>query len=190
MFAGPPDQSAAWSDSGAEGVYRFLRRLWVYCAANQETLRNTGGGPKSADLRFAVHSLLKQAKFDYDHLKYNTVVSGCMKILNAIEDADPQAGAALNECVSILLRVLYPLAPHIAHQLWKDLGFAADAGSIIDAPWPSVDQRALEQDEIEMVVQVNGKLRGHIRVPKNNPQGGANLRKPIVVRIGVCNSTP
>ena len=169
MFAGPPDQSAAWSDSGAEGVYRFLRRLWTYCATNKEAMRAGQGntsGPQSAALRFAVHSVLKQAQFDYDHLKYNTVVSACMKMLNAIEDAGQQAGNALNESVSILLRVLYPLAPHIAHQLWRDLGFATDAAGIIDAPWPLVDMLALEQDEIELVVQVNGKLRGHIRVPK------------------------
>jgi leucyl-tRNA synthetase len=168
MFAGPPDQSAAWSDSGAEGVYRFLRRLWAYCAANGDALRASGGsGTKAPVLRFAIHSVLKQAQFDYDHLKYNTVVSACMKMLNAIEDSGQQAGSALNESVSILLRVLYPLAPHITHQLWNDLGFAAEAGRIIDAPWPSVDDRALEQDEIELVVQVNGKLRGHIRVPKD-----------------------
>ncbi|MBL0122286.1 MAG: leucine--tRNA ligase [Betaproteobacteria bacterium] len=166
MFAGPPDQSAAWSDSGAEGVYRFLRRLWAHCAASRDALRAGGSGTKAPELRFAIHSILKQAQFDYDHLKYNTVVSACMKMLNAIEDSGQQAGSALNESVSILLRVLYPLAPHITHQLWNDLGFAAEAGSIIDAPWPSVDDRALEQDEIELVVQVNGKLRGHIRVPK------------------------
>ena len=167
MFAGPPDQSAAWSDSGAEGVYRFLRRLWTYCATNSDVLRAGGSGTKTPDLRFAIHSVLKQAQFDYDHLKYNTVVSACMKMLNAIEDSGQQAGSALSESVSILLRVLYPLAPHITHQLWNDLGFAAEAGSIIDAPWPSVDDSALEQDEIELVVQVNGKLRGHIRVPKD-----------------------
>jgi leucyl-tRNA synthetase len=167
MFAGPPDQSAAWSDSGAGGVYRFLQRLWSYCATHQDAMRATGIGAKTAVLRFTVHSLLKQAQYDFDHLKYNTVVSACMKMLNAIEDAGQEAGAARNECVSILLRVLYPLAPHIAHQLWQDLGFASEAGVIIDAAWPAVDPGALEQDEIELVVQVNGKLRGHIRVSKS-----------------------
>ena len=167
MFAGPPDQSAAWSDSGAGGVYRFLQRLWSYCATHREAMRANGIGAKSAALRFTVHSLLKQAQYDFDHLKYNTVVSACMKMLNAIEDAGQEAGAARNECISILLRVLYPLAPHIAHQLWRDLGIANEAGDIIDAPWPTVDPVALEQDEIELVVQVNGKLRGHICVPKD-----------------------
>ena len=189
MFAGPPDQSAAWSDSGAEGVYRFLRRLWIYCASHRDAIiASAGGDAKAAPaLRFVVHSLLKQTQFDYDHLKYNTVVSSCMKMLNAIEDAKLDGGGALKESVSILVRMLYPIAPHIAHQLWFDLGFAKDAGGIIDAPWPEVDPAALEQDEIEMVVQVNGKLRGQIRVPKSADK--AAIEKMALADEGVARHT-
>jgi leucyl-tRNA synthetase len=186
MFAGPPEQSAAWSDSGAEGVYRFLKRLYAFAVRKEHTFsiflkdRNRYLGMLNvvdgdcARVRRLVHMTLKQANHDYERLQYNTVVSACMKMLNAIEPAmmvgTNQADAEIavhGESMEILLRVLYPLAPHITWQLWNDLGFEAKHGDIIDAPWPEPDPAALEQDEIELVVQVNGKLRGNIRVPKD-----------------------
>jgi leucyl-tRNA synthetase len=120
-------------------------------------------------LRREVHALLKQADFDYGRIQYNTVVSAVMKMLNALADAgnatSPQSGALLRESVGILLRVLYPIAPHITHALWGELGFAAELGDLLDAPWPQADPQALKSDMVELVVQVNGKLRGSIRVP-------------------------
>ncbi len=174
MFAGPPDQSAAWSDSGAEGTSRFLRRLWQFCLERQQPVLRAGAlNPAQLDsaqrsLRREVHSLLKQADFDYERMQYNTVVSAVMKMLNALADADapsPQAGALLRESLAILLRVLYPIAPHITHALWGELGFGGELGELLDAPWPKPDPGALQVDVIELVVQVNGKLRGSIRVP-------------------------
>ncbi len=174
MFAGPPDQSAAWSDSGAEGAFRFLRRLWttgLKLAARTDGLAAgyAGISPAGAALRREIHLLLRQVSHDYDRLQYNTVVSGAMKMLNAIDDArlgdGPGDGAALNEVFGILLRALYPVAPHISHVLWGDLRYAAVHGDITHAPWPEVDEDALVQDEIELVLQVGGKLRGAIRVP-------------------------
>jgi leucyl-tRNA synthetase len=174
MFAGPPDQSAAWSDSGAEGVYRFLRRLWAFgvksAPAIAQAAKGFDGASRAAlDLRRTVHQLLKQVSADYDRLQYNTVVSGAMKMLNAMDDATladtPADAAVLKEGLSILLRTLYPAAPHIAFGLWAELGFAKTLGELIDAPWPLVDDNALVQDEIELVLQVNGKLRGQLRVP-------------------------
>ncbi len=176
MFAGPPDQSAAWSNSGAEGTYRFLRRLWNFCNERQDALRppaklDIGGlTPAQKNLRRDIHANLRQADFDYSRMQYNTVVSAAMKMLNALEDArlGNSAGesALLQESVGILLRALYPIAPHIGHALWNDLGFATRFGTeIIDAPWPQADDAALVTDEIELVVQVNGKLRSSIRVP-------------------------
>jgi leucyl-tRNA synthetase len=91
-----------------------------------------------------------------------------MKMLNALEaiPADaPGANAFLREGLSILLRVLYPVAPHIGCALWDELGFEDELGSLLDAPWPQVDPAALAQDEIELVLQVNGKLRGKVTVP-------------------------
>jgi leucyl-tRNA synthetase len=173
MFAGPPDQSAAWSDSGAEGAFRYLRRLWAFGAKQAVVVRGAGddfsavtGGAKA--LRREVHLLLKQIRHDYDRLQYNTVASGAMKLLNALDefahDGSAASNAALREGLSVLVRVLYPVCPHIGHALWAELGFAARHGELIDAPWPQVDEAALVQDEIELVLQVNGKTRGAIRV--------------------------
>ncbi|MEF9996968.1 MAG: leucine--tRNA ligase, partial [Burkholderiaceae bacterium] len=173
MFAGPPDQSAAWSNSGAEGTFRFLRRLWNFARAQQtllataEPIKVGGLSREIKDMRREIHSLLKQAEFDFDRMQYNTVVSATMKMLNTLEGAklDAAGAAVARECVGILLRVLYPIAPHIAHSLWNDLEYGRDHGEILDAPWPQPAADALVADEIELVVQVNGKLRGSIRVP-------------------------
>jgi leucyl-tRNA synthetase len=170
MFAGPPDQSAAWSDSGAAGCYRYLNRLWAFGARHAATVRAAGSdftsiGDAAKTLRREVHLLLKQVLHDYERLQFNTVASGAMKLLNAMEefrnDGTPASAAALREAFSVLLRVLYPACPHITHGLWRALGFS---GSLIDAPWPAVDEAALVQDEIELVLQVNGKTRGAVRV--------------------------
>jgi leucyl-tRNA synthetase len=174
MFAGPPDQSAAWSDSGAEGSFRYLRRLWAFGVRHADRIQRAGHNVEGAsagakDLRREVHGLLRQISHDYDRLQYNTVISGAMKLLNALEAArlaDTTADdAVLREAVSVLLRALYPAAPHIAHALWTALGYAAVHGDLLDAPWPKVDVAALLQDEIEYVLQVNGKLRGSVTVP-------------------------
>jgi leucyl-tRNA synthetase len=94
-----------------------------------------------------------------------------MKMLNALEgaklDPTPADAAALRESVSIALRVLYPVVPHVGHALWAGLGYAAEHGDVLDAPWPRVDEAALVQDELELVLQVNGKVRGALRVPAN-----------------------
>jgi leucyl-tRNA synthetase len=179
MFAGPPDQSAAWSDSGAEGSFRFLRRLWGTGAklaprlaavgrTDNEASPFQGASAAAAALRREMHLLLRQVSHDYERLQYNTVVSGAMKMLNAVEDAkvedSPADSAVLHEALGILLRALYPAAPHITHALWQALGLHAALGEIIDAPWPQVDEAALVQDEIELVLQVGGKTRGSIRV--------------------------
>jgi leucyl-tRNA synthetase len=174
MFAGPPDQSAAWSDSGAEGAHRFLRRVWAFAQRQSAVLNSARGvapavGGATQTLRREVHLLLRQIGIDYERLQYNTVASGAMKLLNALEghahDGSPASAAALREGLSVLLRVLYPACPHISWALWRELGYDREVGELLDAPWPAVDERALEQDEIELVLQVNGKLRGSIVVP-------------------------
>ncbi|GMV48380.1 MAG: hypothetical protein AMXMBFR66_37780 [Pseudomonadota bacterium] len=174
MFAGPPDQSAAWSDSGAEGCWRFLRRLWGFAVksapqAAKAAASHHGASRAALALRRELHLLLRQVSADYERLQYNTVISGAMKMLNALEDAalaDTHADAAvLHEGLGLLLRALYPAAPHITQQLWVGLGYPGRHGELIDAPWPAVDEAALVQDEIELVLQVSGKLRGAIRVP-------------------------
>jgi len=185
MFTSPPEQTLEWSDSGVDGSLRFLRRLWssayqhralieqgieANIAANGDVATDFSQAPEAvATLRRTIHGLLKQANYDYERIQYNTVVSACMKMLNAIEDAkltaeQPQAGAALVESVGILLRVLYPVVPHITWQLWRDLGFANVHGDLLDAPWPELDEQALKADVLELVLQVNGKVRGALTV--------------------------
>ena len=190
MFASPPEQTLEWSDSGVQGAFRFLKRLWTFAHEHQCGLGKGAGDlkshptdwskiqPQHRDSRREIHLTLKQANYDLGKHQFNTVASACMKILNALErvsgEAKPgkakpatQAGTAatatLVEGLSILLRVLSPIAPHITHELWRELGYGED---ILHAPWPEPDPAALEQDEIELVVQVNGKLRGNIRVAK------------------------
>jgi leucyl-tRNA synthetase len=182
MFAGPPAESAVWSDSGAAGVHRFLRKLWSTCReAGEATAANAGQrfraidqaslNPQQAAFRRMIHVTLKQALHDYTRVQYNTVVSACMKMLNGIESDEARSSTPLLfEAISILLRTLYPLAPHITHALWVELGFAAKHGDLMDAAWPAVDENALKQDEIEIVVQINGKLRGRITVPATADQ--------------------
>ncbi len=110
--------------------------------------------------------MLKQANYDLQKHQFNTVASAAMKILNALEKV-PGRNAASEEGLSILLRLLSPITPHISHHLWRELGFGED---IMGAPWPEPDPQALEQDEVELVVQVNGVKRGTVRVPKSADQ--------------------
>ncbi len=183
MFTAPPEATLEWNDAAVEGSYRFLRRVWNFAhrhAAAIGAMHAAGPSPSRApagdfsaaakDMRREVHAVLRQAHYDYERMQYNTVVSAVMKMLNTLEDAkaDPAHPAdlwAIAECLGILLRTLYPVCPHIGCVLWSELGYARGLGDLLDAPWPQVDEEALRQDEIELVLQVNGKLRGSIRVP-------------------------
>jgi leucyl-tRNA synthetase len=124
--------------------------------------------PAAKDLRREVHLVLRQVSYDYERMQYNTVVSGCMKLLNALEGFKPDGSAGddavLREGFSVLLRGLYPACPHITHNLWAGLGYASALGDLLDAPWPVVDESALLRDEIELVLQISGKMRGAILV--------------------------
>jgi len=164
MFAAPPDQQLEWNDAGVEGASRFLRRLWNYGVK----VKNSGGPAIAARLqkvtRFEFHSVLKQANYDMSKHQFNTVASAAMKMLNALERLVGVDDEVVKEGLSILLRLLAPITPHIAQTLWKELDYGED---ILTAPWPQVDEAALVQDEIELVIQVNGKLRGNLRVAKD-----------------------
>ncbi|MDR2128137.1 MAG: leucine--tRNA ligase [Burkholderiaceae bacterium] len=192
MFTAPPEATLEWNDAAVEGSYRFLRRVWGYgyrlrsaaaLGGAIATLKDAGAlgraafSQQAAALRHEIHTVLKQVNFDYSlqRMQYNTVVSGAMKMLNALEafkaegSADDAAATATllaqTEGFAILLRVLYPVTPHITATLWQQLGYAAALGDMLEAAWPQVDEAALTRDEIELVLQINGKLRGSIRVP-------------------------
>jgi len=204
MFTAPPEATLEWNDAALEGSYRFLRRVWNFALK----LGPAAAAPAAASGRLAqalrreIHVVLRQVDYDYQRMQYNTVVSGAMKMLNALEDfkdhGEPGADAALREGFAILLRVLYPVTPHVTHALWKELGHAAALGDLLDTPWPRVDEAALKQDEVELVLQVNGKHRGSILVPAGADKAeiekialasegfqkfaaGASARKVIVV---------
>jgi len=176
MFTAPPEATLEWNDAAVEGSYRFLRRVWAFGHRHAEALRAATGQdlsaaalrPEARKLRREMHLVLKQVSYDYERMQYNTVVSGCMKLLNALEDFafDDSPGDAAVRCegMSLLVRMLYPACPHITHALWTELGYARAVGDLLDAPWPAVDEAALVQDEIELVLQVNGKLRGSVTV--------------------------
>ena len=208
MFASPPEHTIEWSDTGVEGAHRFLKRLWSYAQSQRDTVRGADGrfdwrdaAPAIRDARRDIHLTLKQATYDYERVQYNTVVSAGMKMLNTLESlpADAAGAAALaREGLSIALRVLYPVVPHTTWVLWRELGYAEALGDLIDAAWPDVDDAALAREEIELVLQVNGKLRGKLVVPstadraaieaaaRDAPEvarhaNGAPVRKVVVV---------
>ncbi|MCK6387376.1 MAG: leucine--tRNA ligase [Zoogloea sp.] len=180
MFAAPPEQTLEWSDAGVEGAYRFLRRVWSFGHLLATEIRPQIGAARQlagaklpealASFRREIHLLLKQANYDLGKQQFNTVASATMKMLNALEKA-PREGAlaaeVIEECFGILLRVLSPLTPHISHALWLDLGYGED---ILKAAWPEPLEAALVQDEIELMLQVNGKLRGAVRVAADAPK--------------------
>jgi len=176
MFAAPPEQQLEWSGAGVDGASRFLRRVWMYSSSQAAAILAAGvTRPKEfneaeKELRREVHSILKQANFDYQRRQYNTVVSAAMKMLNILEPVKLGEGTSigapvLRECLGILLRVLYPVVPHLTHALWNQLGYSSEYGVLLDAPWPAVDEAALIQTELTLMLQINGKLRGDIRVP-------------------------
>ncbi|MBI3102162.1 MAG: leucine--tRNA ligase [Burkholderiales bacterium] len=183
MFTAPPEATLEWNDAAVEGSYRFLRRVWNFgvklsaidkiaadaSVVGAEAINDVKFGKEAKALRLEIHTVLKQVDYDYQRMQYNTVVSGAMKMLNALEDFKvwdgEGASVALIEGFGILLRCLYPATPHITHQLWSELGYAAHLGDLLDASWPQVDAGALVQDEVELMLQVNGKLRGSIHVP-------------------------
>ncbi|HJH24993.1 MAG TPA: leucine--tRNA ligase [Paenalcaligenes hominis] len=178
MFASPPEQTLEWAESGIDGANRFLRRLWNFAHKHQAQLKDGVGqavpndlDSAAKDLRREIHSILKQAEYDYQRIQYNTVVSGAMKMLNTLDHAKLASSSAnhavLAECYSILLRVLYPVVPHITWSLWQELGYAGIHGDLLDVTWPQVDEAALVADEINLTLQVNGKLRGTLTVPSS-----------------------
>jgi leucyl-tRNA synthetase len=175
MFTSPPEDTLAWNDDGVEGAYRYLKRLWRYgyqfrksIVAGLSLTTFQSNSKAAKDIRRDLHVLLKQADFDYQRKQYNTVASAGMKMLNtldAIEGAglgDDEQSSLRAEGLGILLRILFPIVPHITDRLWQELEFP---GELQFAAWPKVNEDALVQDEIELVVQVNGKLRSKITIP-------------------------
>jgi len=170
MFAAPPEQSLEWSDDGVQGSFRFLKRFW------NAVHSHTDGGPVGdlnrealdtgqKDLRRKTHQSIAKISDDLGRrYTFNTAIAASMELLNAItrfDDESESGRAVVHEALEAVVLMLSPIVPHICHELWAALGHRT---ALIDVPWPQVDESALEADEVEIVVQVNGKVRGRISV--------------------------
>jgi len=204
MFAAPPEQALEWSDDGVQGSFRFLKRFWnaIVDHAAQESdaaLDPASLNSSQKDLRRKTHQTIAKISDDIGRRSsFNTAVAAAMELLNAVNKHDDQtdAGRAVErEALEAVVLMLSPIVPHICHALWQELGHKTP---LIDQSWPKVDESALQLDLLEMVVQVNGKLRARVSVPADaekaaieqlatadeNVQrfiGGKDIRKVIVV---------
>jgi leucyl-tRNA synthetase len=186
MFKAPPEDTLEWSDDGVEGAARFMRRLWrtVYEHVEGYRLQATGDGQNASALaearspssvalsdaqrsfRRAVHATLVKVTDDLGRRRvFNTAIAAVMELMNTLgkfEDKSAEGRALVQEALELIVQMLSPIVPHATHAMWEALGHS---DSLMDRPWPKPDPAALVQDDIELVVQVNGKLRSHIRVP-------------------------
>jgi leucyl-tRNA synthetase len=173
MFASPPEQTLTWSEEGVQGASRFIRRLWV--AVHDHVSKGLPSrldlaqalSPAERDLRRAAHQTLAKGADDIGRRRnFNTAIAAAMELLNAVgrfdDSVSGQGRAVRHEALEIVVTVLAPITPHVCHALWKELGHPT---AIVDERWPEADRAALVQDVVEIVVQVNGKLRGRVSVP-------------------------
>ncbi len=211
LFLGPPDKDVEWNDEAVEGAFRFLNRLWRRVFETRAILKDAPrepaalreqAGAEERELRRKVHETIAKITRDMDGaFRFNTAIAAIMELFNAIErfsvdsDAPPVRRAVYREAVEALVLMLSPFAPHIAEELWRELGHTE---SVLRACWPEVDSGALRREEVEIALQVNGRVRGRIRVSASadakvieaealeHPQvrrwiEGATVRKVVVV---------
>ena len=175
IFASPPEQNLEWSDTGVEGAHRFLKRLWSFAYENKDIIIKQNQNKDSEEFNFdnltteqkavlrEIYSILDQTKFDYERLQLNTVVSSCMKLLNSLTKLpDSNNDYIIFEGISLLIKLLSPIAPHITHKLWAELHYA---GELQSTPLPKGNAASVKMDTMDLVVQINGKLRTKISVP-------------------------
>jgi len=189
MFAAPPEQSLEWSDSGVEGASRFLRRLWrmvqehIQGGTAPEVDTAALKGPQR-DLRRKTHETIAKVSDDFDRrLTFNTAIAAVMELLNEVSRftaASEQDRAVVQEALETAILVLSPITPHICHQLWQALGHDE---AVVDATWPEADRSAMERSSLEIVIQVNGKLRGRIEAAKD--AGKDELEKQALAETSV-----
>jgi leucyl-tRNA synthetase len=170
MFASPPEQTLEWSDEGVEGAFRFLKRLWkavhahVSGGAAPALDRAALDGPQRT-IRRQVHETVAKVTTDIGRRRtFNTAIAAVMELTNALarfDDRSRQGRAVVHEALECAVLLLSPVVPHVCHALWHALGHAQ---AVVDEPWPRVDESALVRETIEVVVQVNGKLRGRVAV--------------------------
>lgn len=169
LFKAPPEKDLEWDDADVEGQFRFLNRVWRLVAtyleiAQDEMASGTAADAKAEkDLRRAIHTAIKEISEDLNgDYQLNTAVSELMKLSNALGDYNPKTSPVYREGITTLILLLAPFAPHLAEELWQNLG---QSGSVHQAPWPALDEAALVADELTIVIQIKGKTRGTIQVP-------------------------
>ena len=198
MFTAPPEQTMLWSDEGVEGSFRFIRRLWTAVHAHVQAgpasaLEVAALNPEQKSVRRATHQTLAKVTDDIGRRHtFNTAIAAVMELLNTLgrfDDASAQGRAVRQEALSTITVCLAPIVPHVCHTLWQLLGHE---GALIDAPWPHADAAAQVQDEIELSVQVNGKMRARVAVAASADE--ATVRAAVLaderVRKFVGDATP
>jgi leucyl-tRNA synthetase len=191
MFKAPPEDTLVWLEDGVEGSSRFLRRLWrmvwehlekgpLASAPRQELIALS---PAQREIRRMSHATLVKVTDDYGRRRvFNTAIAAVMELMNALQkfdDVSEQGRAVRHEALQLIVQMLAPIAPHICHDLWRQLGHQ---DALIDHPWPQPDPQALVQDRIEVVVQVNGKLRSKVEV-------GADANKDEISAAALADAT-
>jgi leucyl-tRNA synthetase len=172
MFIGPPDEDAEWTDEAVAGPVRFLQRVWRL-VLDPDAVPATGAGATVAALRRSVHQTIRRVTDDYQGFRFNTAVAALMELSNAMHDylaGGGERGAEWDEATSALVRLLNPMAPHFAEELWEQVG---DGGLCADATWPAYDAAAAVEQEVTLVVQVAGKVRDRLRVPAGLDEAAA-----------------
>ena len=177
LFAAPPTQDLEWSDSGLEGAHRFVNKIYrlvpQFIQDSQDNHTNeidvSTLNKQQKDVRQKTHQTLQKISDDMSRRhSFNTAIAALMELSNALSkftNTDDQSMAVRSESINIILKALSPITPHICHYLWNELG---NTDAIINSQWPTVDKQALEQDEVQIIVQVNGKLRSKLLLNANS----------------------
>ena len=179
MFIGPPNEDAEWTDEAVAGPVRFLQKVWRL-TLDPDTISATGTGAGPADLRRKLHQSIRKVTEDYESFRFNTAVAALMELANAMQDylaGGGARGSEWEEAVSAMIRLLNPMAPHIAEELWERTG---GQGLCADAPWPDYDAITAAEHEVTLVVQVAGKVRDRLRVP-------AGLDEPAATELALAS---
>jgi len=206
LFAGPPEKEVDWRDERAEGIYRFLARVYRFATRNLERARAGGReGAPEADRKIVrkLHQTIRKVTEDFEsRWHFNTSISGIMELVNELYAEEPRlSGATLAEVLKRLTLLLGPFAPYLAQEIWEELG---RPGPVFRERWPAYDPELAREDLAEIVVQVNGKLRSHVYTPFGTPDNelkgraledpkiralldGKQVMKVIVVRDKLVN---
>ena len=176
MFIGPPGEDAEWTDEAIAGPVRFLQKVWRLVQEPESLAPSAGGSADDEVLRRRVHQTIRRVTDDYEQFRFNTAVAALMELANAMHEyvaGGGRTGSTWREAVDVLIRLLYPMAPHISEELWQRSG---GAGLCADARWPELDEAAAEEREVTLVVQVAGRVRDRLRVPAGLDEAAATER--------------